>query len=157
MAEYIIAALPNWIQALAAICLVILTLLTLIVLKGYAADTKTIADTSVSQTENSQMPFLAVAMREGDQNAQGGWIVENQGFGPALNIGFSDYRDGRRHMRPIPPLGIGGKRTNLHNEISNALAQAEGFEIEYESLSGKRYRTTVVMENGRTQTRFHKP
>jgi hypothetical protein len=129
MAEYIIAALPNWIQALDAICLVILTLLTLIILRGYAADTKTIADTSVSQTENSQMPFLAVAMREGDGNAQGGWTVENQGFGPALNIGFSDYREGRRHMRPISSQGMSFCRGFLASRLASRWAAPAACEV----------------------------
>jgi hypothetical protein len=56
--------LPSWIQAIAAVGIVILTGATLLVLKDYAADTKTIAKVSAAQTENSQMPFLAVIMKE---------------------------------------------------------------------------------------------
>jgi hypothetical protein len=45
------ADLPSWIQALAALSLVILTFLTLIVLRKYAADTKKIANISFMQVE----------------------------------------------------------------------------------------------------------
>jgi len=99
------------------------------------------------------MPFLAVALRENDVDAQGGRTVENQGFGPALNISLSYYWDGRRHTRQIPPLGIGEKRTSLDAEIRTALAHVAGVEIVYESLSGKRYKTTVSSTDG---TRFHR-
>jgi hypothetical protein len=89
MAQCILGTLPNWIQALAAISIVGLTLITLIVLKHYAADTKTIARASVSQLENSQMPFLAVIMRPNTVHSTGGWGIENQGFGPAINVLYS--------------------------------------------------------------------
>jgi hypothetical protein len=62
--------MPNWIQALAAAALVILTWRSLLVLRGYAKDTKTIADKSVEQIEksvqqmeNSQKPFLALIFK----------------------------------------------------------------------------------------------
>jgi hypothetical protein len=139
------------------VCLVILTLLTLIVLKGYAEDTNKIANAGVLQLENSQMPFLAVAMREGTPAQEGGWEIENQGFGAAINISYSEYREDGKHMRSTPPLGRGAKRHNLHNVIVAALAQREGFEIEYESLSGLKYRTTFRTEGGDTKTRFYKP
>ena len=84
-AKLMSADLPSWIQALAALSLVILTFLTLIVLRKYAADTKKIANISASQTESSQMPFLAVVMRPETYNSSGGWGIENQGFGPAIN------------------------------------------------------------------------
>lgn len=147
-----------WLQSVTSLLLVLLTGATLAVLYGYAKDTKRIANDSSTQVERSQMPFLIVVMREGDQNVRSGWILENQGFGPALNVTFSDYREGERHMRPIPPLGVGAKRNSLHNQIDNALAQTQGFEAEYESLSGKRYRTTVIRgDGGALETKFHKP
>ena len=55
--------LSNWIQALASVGIVVLTILTLIVLRRYAADTKTIAKVSASQTENATMPILVVVKR----------------------------------------------------------------------------------------------
>jgi hypothetical protein len=57
--------MTNWIEALAAVVaasaavgVMRLTYLSLVVLKAYAADTKKIAEASVSQREDSQMPFL---------------------------------------------------------------------------------------------------
>jgi hypothetical protein len=82
MNHCIILNLPNWIQALAAAAIAALTYRTLSVLKKYAEDTQKIAEASVSQIENTQMPFLAVVRREA-------WTVENQGFGPAINIVFA--------------------------------------------------------------------
>ena len=64
--------LQNWIQAIAAAALVILTWKSLLVLRGYAKDTRTIADKSVEQivisiqqTENAQKPFLAFGFEGG--------------------------------------------------------------------------------------------
>ncbi|PYX33187.1 MAG: hypothetical protein DMG77_00775 [Acidobacteria bacterium] len=150
----ILANVPAWIQALAAVCLVILTLLTLIVLKGYAADTNTIAQASVSQLENSQMPFLAVAF--GDQEG-GGWGIYNQGFGPAINISYSRYDRERREMFPIPPIAP-GRRQIVHNEYAHAVGNPAGFEIQYESLSGAKYRTLISWdEQGTARVQFQKP
>lgn len=145
-------------QTILSALLVLLTGATLVVLYGYAKDTRRIADDSSTQVERSQMPFLSITMRENDANGQGGWILQNQGFGPALNVAFSDYRNGERYMHPIPPLGTGATRNNLHNEIVGALAHPEGFEVRYDSMSGKAYRTTVVRgDGGALETIFHKP
>jgi len=38
-----------------------------------------------------------------------------------MNIRYSDYTDGNKNMEPIAPLGKGDRRTNLHNQISQAL------------------------------------
>ncbi len=150
---WIISNLPNWIQAIAAVALVALTLATLLVLYKYAADTKRIADISASQTENSQMPLLIVAMRE---NA-GGWVMENQGFGPALNILYSVYdQGGQKSMRSTPPMGRGAIRENLHQTIAATLGRHK-FEMKYELLSGLEYRTEVEIVDGATQTQFYKP
>jgi hypothetical protein len=160
MMHCILLNMPNWIEAIsavvaasAAVALMRLTYLTLIVLRGYAADTKTIAIASVSQREDSQMPFLAVAS---EQNG-GGWGIYNQGFGPAINISYSRYDRGRREMDPIAPLAPGGRYT-VHNEYVNAVGNPAGFEIQYESLSGLRYRTMHTWgEGGVMQTRFERP
>jgi hypothetical protein len=61
----LIAQLPNWIQALSAAALVVLTFLSLLVLRGYARDTKTIADKSVEQSQNAQKQ-VAESQRQAD-------------------------------------------------------------------------------------------
>jgi hypothetical protein len=151
--QCILANLPNWIEAFAAAAIVVLTYLSLIVLRDYAADTKMIARASVSQTESSQMPFLAVAA--GEQGA--GYGIYNQGFGPAINISYSRYDRGRREMHPITPLAPGGRYV-VHNEYVHAVGNPAGFEIQYESLSGSKYRTMLTWgEGGVLQTRFERP
>src|SRR5438128_6468073 len=123
------ADLPSWIQALAAACLVILTLLTLIVLRRYAADTKKIADVSASQTESSQMPFLAVVMRADTFDSRGGWGIENQGFGPAINV---SYGTDAAHGQSIGPLPKGNIHP-AHADIADAFNLKQRVLIEYQS------------------------
>jgi hypothetical protein len=154
MAQSILSNLPNWIQALAAISIVGLTLATLIVLKDYATDTKDIARASVSQLEDSQMPFLAVIMRESLPGNAGGWGIENQGFGPATNVSFgTGHSDaGRRHLGSMPR----GNVQAVHYDVEDAFKSAQQVVIEYESLSGLKYRTIVKNIDGVMKTKFHK-
>jgi hypothetical protein len=140
---------PSWIQAISALGIVILTGATLLVLKDYAADTKTIAKVSTSQTESSQMPFLVVVHHEG-------FCIQNQGFGPAINILYSGDDGGNVTVKKsIPPLGIGEARA-MHYEIDRVLDRWRVFEIEYQSLSGGNYGTRVSMEDGQMRVEFTK-
>ncbi len=148
---------PNWIQAVAAIGIVALTLLTLIVLKKYARDTKTIANASVSQLEHSQMPFLAIVMRPSTRESDGGWGIQNQGFGPAINVRYSGHhRQQALHTQSIDPLAKGATDA-VHGDIADAFSLKRPVVIEYESLSGLKYRTIVTMVDNVMQTQFHKP
>src|SRR5690242_609644 len=116
-----ISAATNWIQAVAAVALVLLTLLTLLVLIRYAADTKRIAEASVSQTENSQMPCLVVTRLYEPSHRTIGWGIQNQGTGPALNIRFTGFNGGNEPaMKPTPPLAAGEERL-LQNDIDEVL------------------------------------
>jgi hypothetical protein len=143
------------IQAIASVLMVLLTGATLYVLCGYARDTKRIANDSATQVERAQMPFLAVVMKERDADSAGGWVLENQGFGPAINITFFDDGNGERRVCRVRPIGTGGQ-SNVLPTIANALQQPQGFEVGYESLSGKDYRTTVARRDGRDETTFHR-
>jgi hypothetical protein len=125
--QCILVNLPNWIEALAALGIVALTYLTLVVLKDYAADTKTIAKASASQLENAQMPFLVVV-------PQNGWVIENQGFGPAINATLAFTQTGRV-IQPLPALAPGATH-NVQNEFPQLHGQP--LSIDYESLSGAR-------------------
>jgi hypothetical protein len=152
MIDFCMIDWPSWIQAVSAVGLLFLTGWTLKVLRQYAADTKTIASVSASQTENSQLPFLAVIMKE---NA-GGWNIQNQGFGPAINIRYSgDNQGNERVMRSTPPLGAGEWR-ELHNQISVVFNRWREFDLEYQSLSGANYATRVTLENGVMRVEFTK-
>jgi len=149
------ADLPSWIQALAALSLVILTFLTLIVLRKYAADTKKIANVSASQTESSQMPFLAVVMRPETYNSSGGWGIENQGFGPAINVSYSSSDQADAAFMQVEPIAKGGILA-AHADIADAFSLRQRLVIRYESLSGAKYRTTVTMVENVMQTQFQK-
>jgi hypothetical protein len=149
----ILANLPNWIEALAASAIVLLTYLTLVVLKDYAADTKKIANASVLQTENAQKPFLVLLSKPPEIGKHGGgWALENQGFGPAMNIRHSDAG------------GSGQFRENVRALARDDYFFLEGFDLdvmqnqiftaEYESLSGAKYRTVVAWPDGIMRTTF---
>ena len=114
MVQYILTTGADWLQALAAVGIVILTLLTLHVLREYASDTKRIAQASVKQTENSQLPFLAVFFQPNTAVDQEGWTVANQGSGPAINISWGTVQGGRLIYR-IPSFAAGAK-LNIHKE-----------------------------------------
>jgi len=134
------------------------------VLKDYAKDTKKIAtasvhqaDISVQQIENAQKPFIALILkREGiTEYFPGGWVIENQGFGPALNL---------HHTHPLAPAQWDYTKPVLANGEFHWLTrfvldhmQNHEFKIEYESLSGKKYRTLVVWVDGEMRTTFSGP
>jgi hypothetical protein len=123
MAQCILGNVPNWIQALAAISIVGLTLITLIVLKHYAADTKTIARASVLQLENSQMPFLAVIMQPNTTHSTGEWRIENQGFGPAINVTYSSgHKDAT--LKPLGSMPRGDIQP-VHADVDGVLGARE--------------------------------
>jgi hypothetical protein len=138
--QCILANLPNWIEALAALGLVGLTYLTLVVLRDYAADTKTIAKASASQLENAQKPFLVVV-----PTLQGGWVIENQGFGPAINATWA-YTQAGKVIRQIPALAVGATH-NVQNEFPQLVGNPLGVSIDYESLSGLKYQTLITWGN----------
>jgi len=151
----------NWIQsvaalmgALAAIGLVVLTFLTLLVLRDYAADTKRIANDSSSQVERSQMPFLALIWKRNETGrTEYSWYLQNQGFGPALNISrTSHFTDKTSSMSWVAPLAP--KADHNIDGITGGQIRAHEFRAEYESLSGKKYRTTVKWADEQMFTQF---
>ncbi len=139
----VLAAIPSWIQAGAALSIVGLTGWTLKVLRDYAADTKRIANDSATQAERAQMPFLGLG-----SNSKGEWLLQNQGFGPAINVMYNDYTNGEK-TNPRSLLGILGAG-------QSQLVTLTGIAIDYQSLSGKKYETMVRRIRGQIQTEFHK-
>ena|ERR1700722_19661289 len=147
----VLANLPTWIQTLAAVAIVGLTLATLLVLKDYAADTKTIAKASLAQVENAQRPFLVLLPKPQELLQHGGgWAIENQGFGPAINLRHSDTGGGGEFRENVRALGRGDFIILVGFDIN--VMRNHDFTAEYESLSGKRYRTVVTWPNGVMQT-----
>jgi len=151
----IIANLPNWIQALAAVGLVILTGLTLIVLWGYAKDTRTIARTGTAHIEMIDRPFVALLAKPAELNRHGGgWAIENQGNGTAMNIRHSHPQGEEGWVATLRPLAVGDFKFLMNFNLD--VMRNRVFTIEYESLSGKKYKTTVDWPNviGDMRTRF---
>jgi hypothetical protein len=148
--------LPEWIEALAAVAIVILTLLTLLVLRDYAADTKTIAKVSLSQAEDMQKPFLVLLSKPQELNRHGGgWALENQGFGPAINIRHSDPGGNEQFRENVRALGKGD--FFIMEGFNIDVMRNHVFTAEYDSLSGKRYRTRVEWRDEIMRTAFHGP
>jgi hypothetical protein len=142
------------IQALASVCLVILTGLTLRVLRQYTTLTNTIADTGIKQAkiaaeqvENSRMPFVVLIAKPAEINRHGGgWAIENQGSGPALNIRHSDPRGNEGMFQTLRTFAVGDFQI-LNNYDVDVMRNHE-FVIEYESISGIRYTTRVDWSDG---------
>jgi hypothetical protein len=151
--------LPNWIQAGAAVALVVLTAATLWVLKRYADYTATIAEVSAAQTENSQMPILVLIRQTimTPNYRRYEWSIQNQGFGPALKIRFTGYDDGANEtsIKMTFPLAAGEERVIA--EIEQVLNKWLKFEMWYESLSGLEYGTKVRMAEQGLHTKFIRP
>jgi hypothetical protein len=162
----------SWIQAVSAVVLVVATIATFIVLLSYAADTKKIATASIEQAkasaeqaknsaqqlEDSQTPFLALVEFQPPETGYGPWRIKNQGSGVAVNIFFTiaTTLDRSRRMGWASPLAP-GETKSVSNETSDiASTTDEGFVVEYESLSGKQYRTTVKRRDNQLNTKFER-
>ena len=145
----------NWIACNSSTIQVVLTLLTLLVLLRYVWDTRRIAKASVRQIENAQTPFLAVLQQEHLVGQVGGWVLENQGFGPALNI-VCGYRQNQRNVR-VQMYSLAPRTPrSLASHFENARGTPEGFKIEYESVSGEKYQTFITWEGEAMKTDFKK-
>ena len=141
---------PNWIQAIATVGIAGLTLLTLIVLNGYAKDTKRIANSSVDQIENSQMPFLALI-----RTPEKDWLVANQGYGAAINVCFRAY-GGDTPKLELPPIAAGAF-SDKYAAFGNAAGAKREMRLDYESLSGRKYATRITWHaDGDVRTEFVK-
>jgi hypothetical protein len=149
--HFILANLPIWIQTAAAVAIVGLTWWTILILRDYAADTKTIAKASLVQVENAQKPFLVLLPKPQEAGRHGGgWAIENQGFGPAINIRYSDPRGGLELRENVRALARDAYI--IFDEFNIDAMRNHDFTAEYESLSGRRYRTVVTWPNGVMQT-----
>ena len=137
---------PHLIQVIVSVLTLVLAAWTLAILRRYAADTKKIAEASVAQLEHSQTPFLDVIMV--DLPPHSGWQIQNQGFGPALNVKCSFVQG-----RPIPSLAQGATHM-VNNEFPAVVAGRVEADIQYESLSCSEYRTFITWEGEIMKTIF---
>jgi hypothetical protein len=88
-----------WIQTICSAGALFLAAWSIVILREYAADTRKIAEASVSQLENSQTPVVTPVMRPNPPDE--GWGLENQGVGPAINGQLSFVQHGQQ-VRPLP-------------------------------------------------------
>lgn len=177
---------PAWVQAYWTAAVFVVSLVTLFVLGLYARDTHKMAKASVQQVENAQTPFIAlieveqayessIAVISGVRKV---WAIENQGSGAAVNIEVTGtylaehYEHGIGGLaipkEPIPkklvnhpkPVGVGGTVLVAdETRVVKYVLTREPFTdcvIEYESLSGRRYRTTVTIVDGKQKVRFER-
>jgi hypothetical protein len=153
MSCWLVILLVPWLQPVSEAVLAVVTSLTLVVLIKYAVDTSTIAKNSTMQLENSYLPFIALVMLT-DPDRSSNWAMKNQGNGTALNICYTRYLPSnqppiRQWMTPLAP----GESYSLPKENDHQM-YASGFDVEYESISGARYRTTVDWIDGGPKTKF---
>jgi hypothetical protein len=131
--------------------MVVLTFLTLIVLRRYAKDTRDIARFTAQQLENSQRPFLVLEFRNAGQGRPADIPdladIRNRGTGTALNIEYKTPGQAEPANRWPNPLA-----TNAESKISFPQIKRQGWQLEhglvleYDSVSGRRYRTTVARD-----------
>lgn len=148
--------LPAWIQAAAAVALTIVTTWTLIILRKYAADTKRLAQNSADQIEISQMPFLTLVELT-DPHRYTNWAIYNQGVGAAINIRHSHWLGPDRDNTTIAAPSLGPKdHFAVDTNSANIATSQTGFVIEYESLTGRKFRTIFTRHGDSQKTTFQK-
>ena len=97
------------------------------------------------------MPFIAMVTKT-DPSRISDWAIKNEGSGPALEIYYLRYlgEDKPPMMQWMTPLAPGDEYS-LPRESGH-----RDFKVEYESLSGKKYRTTVTVSDGNRKTSFQR-
>jgi hypothetical protein len=105
--------------------------------------------------EQAEMGISPQAMEFASDPNTGKVIIKNIGTGPALNVTFvlhpaslaPNPRDPHSHHRRLPYLGpkdtIAGPTT-----IDGMMLDTYKFTVDYESLSGKKYHTKMLVSGG---------
>jgi len=148
-----------------------LGILTLLAVVWYAWEARRTADAAVEQAEGVQKPCLVVvqppdttedAILEGMNASVLGEVTvrfQNIGNGPAVNIRFRF----RSKSRTAGPLGmaeapeaapVAPKGEGDTNHPASALDPLEEVVLDYDSLSGTRYRSRAVIEARRWVREF---
>ena len=83
-----------------------------------------------------------------------GWVIENQGSGPAINVKWAQIQSGKA-ANFIPSIAA-GMRTMLDNEFNDAIGHHAEVQIDYESLAGLKYRTVITWEGEVMHTAFNR-
>ncbi|WP_158819235.1 hypothetical protein [Granulicella sp. S156] len=137
------------IQAIAALVASFVGVAGLAVLCKYAWDTRTIANATAFQAKDNVLPFLAlnlVTLKQGLYLTCDEWQLENQGFGPAINVKHYLFDD------PIPKQRLSimqgtesvicDTTTQEGRLFTDNMRSKKGFIVEYESIAGESLRST---------------
>jgi len=84
------------------------------------------------------------------------WVVENQGFGPALDVRYTCCDGNQKRVERFIPSLAKGAEYPAQNDVSATFEKRHDFEIRYRSLSGQPYITIVRKTDDGTQTEFRK-
>jgi len=136
------------IQTLSALIASSVGILGLIVLCKYAWDTRTIAKATEFQAKDRVLPFLAlnlITVRQGHLSCDE-WRLENQGYGPAINVKHWIFDD------PIPrqrlsimqgtEAAICDTTTAEGRLFTENMRAKRGFVVEYDSIVAEKLRST---------------
>jgi hypothetical protein len=126
---------------------------TLVYLIRYAADTKRLAVDTQKLAANSQQqltfserPFVAMVSSYDEEMDACLVYAHNQGVGPALDVDATLFLgDGESPLFGVGCLPANGKFQFLIGARSKDLRRAT---LKYESMSGHRWRTEVVLSAG---------
>jgi len=136
------------IQAMSALAAAAVGVLGFAVLCKYAWDTRTIAKATAIQARDRVLPFLAlnlVAANDGPFRWDE-WRLENQGFGPAINIKHWLFDDPVPRQRLSIMQGTDARICDTTTEdgrlFTENMRARRGFVVEYESIAGEHLRST---------------
>jgi hypothetical protein len=158
--------LSSLIQATISFLTLVVGVVTIIILVGYARDTKTLADCAVKQAEEATVPYLMIkAVDQANPFAvhviailnQRVLMIVNRGKGPAIGIELiaSTAAKGEDPPSDQLPLGysfrtesIGDLATDeeapLPDWVRTSIANGKHVTLTYESLNGLPYRSIFV-------------
>jgi hypothetical protein len=137
------------LQAIGAIVGASFAVLGFVVLVIYARDTSKIADSARLQSKDNVIPFLSLAQLTAKEEVSGRpylqWVIENQGFGPAIKVSHELFMGRTIRHRPTIMQGTTAVICNCDTpDAENFLRRlrTDGFTVEYESIAGERLRST---------------
>jgi hypothetical protein len=146
-------AVASWITAIATGSLAVLTWLTLLKVREYVGDTRTIATATSEQLRANQQPFVHLVQRRRDFDINGKlhpnipvWLLENKGPGAAINVTFDMSIAGQIQIQKLSVGAIASGGEHIfsryeHGDVIYEHVNIRGFVARYESLGGDTYET----------------